>query len=240
MSLAAHALSLGTRLHPLDLTVEAGVHLAILGPNGAGKSTLLRLLAGLERPDSGHVSLGRRRLATLDPRRRARLIGYLPQGHDTAWNLTAAELVALGRLPHGDRDPDAITAAMQATDCAHLAGRGVHAMSGGERARVLFARVLAGKPAYILADEPLADLDPPHQRALRDLFAAQVAARRGVVTVLHDLDAAQDADRLLLLREGRVVAAGPPAEVLQPGPLRDCYGHDFTILGTGARRAFLP
>ncbi|AYJ85995.1 ABC transporter ATP-binding protein [Sphingomonas paeninsulae] len=145
----------------------AGQVTAIIGPNGAGKTTLLQILSGLTRLDAGSVVLDGVALDRFTPNERARRIGYLPQTGGGVWNITARELVALGRLPHRSRfagpssaDEAAIQNALEATDTAHLAERPLDRMSGGERARVLFARVFAGEPEWMLTDEPLANLDP--------------------------------------------------------------------------------
>lgn len=192
---------------------EPGRIAVVLGPNGAGKSTLLRAAAGLI-PATGTIALEGSPVTSMPPRERARAIGYLPQDHVVHWDLTVRELVALGRAPHrapfageGDADRTAIVRALAATDAAALAERGVLSLSGGERARVLLARVLAGEPQWLLADEPLASLDPAHQLDLLDRLRAAADAGMGVVLVLHDLtQAARIADDVLVLAGGHVAA----------------------------------
>jgi iron complex transport system ATP-binding protein len=209
---------------------------AIIGPNGAGKTTLLQILGGLCCPDSGSVRIDDVALDRLTPNQRARRIGYLPQSGEGQWNITARELVALGRLPHRSRfagpsaaDEAAIQAALEATDTATLADRPIDAMSGGERARVLLARVIAGQPDWLLIDEPLANLDPRHQQRMLRLMRVVAAEGRGVITVLHDLNAAATADHVLMLANGRVIAAGPTAEVFTADALKATYGMEFTL-----------
>ncbi len=250
-------LALGKRtvLRDLSLSFVAGHITVILGPNGAGKTTLIRALAGLITgtvpsgtvpfPAEGGQSLMGQSptldgapLSALDPAERARRIAYLPQDGAPAWNVTARELVGLGRLPHRSRftapsraDDAAIDAALAATDTTHLAGRTVDAMSGGERARVKFARVLAGAPQWILADEPLANLDPAHQLDLLGLLRAEADRGTGVVAVLHDLNqAARIADQLVVLSEGRLAASGSPGEVLTPALLAGVFGIEAEIV----------
>lgn len=209
-------------LDGVDAVLRPGRVTAILGPNGAGKSTLLKTMAALLSPREGTVSLGNRAVATLDPRERARLIGYLPQEARVHWDLRVRDVVALGRVAHrspfaapGPADLAAIDAALSVTATAAFADRGIATLSGGERARVLLARVLAGEPAWLLADEPLASLDPAHQLDLLDQLRAVAASGRGVAVVLHDLlHAGRIADDVLLLQDGRVVAYGPTAQVL--------------------------
>ena len=203
----------------------------MIGPNGAGKSTLLRTTAGLL-PHRGEVTLDGQSLAAMNARERARAIGYLPQDHLVHWDVTARDLVALGRAPHRNpmaaesaADRTAVDDALVATDSTTFAERGVLTLSGGERARVLLARVLAGTPRWILADEPLASLDPAHQFAMLGLFRAQAVAGRGVAIVLHDLTlAARFADDAILIDRGGVVAAGPVAEVLTPDRIAAVFG----------------
>lgn len=234
------AVSLGGRrvLEGVSAALRPGRVTAILGPNGSGKSTLVKALAGLIEVDAGQVRLGDRTINRIDPRERARLIGYLPQDGTVHWNVTVAELVALGRLPHRTpfaapsvADSAAIASALAATDSFELAHRGVDTLSGGERARVLLARVLAGEPQWLLADEPLASLDPVHQIDLLDQLRALAAAGMGVVIVLHDLvQAARAADDVLLLNQGKVVAFGRPAEALAPKRLREAFGVEVMIV----------
>lgn len=215
LSLTDVSVTLGARqvLDRIDVRFEPGRIAVVLGPNGAGKSTLLRAAAGLVAAE-GMVALDGAPVAALPPRERARAIGYLPQAHDVHWDVTARELVALGRIPHqspfaGESEADrvAITRALSATDAAELAERRVLTLSGGERARVLLARVLAGEPKWLLADEPLASLDPAHQLDLLDRLRTAADAGMGVVLVLHDLaQAARIADDMLVLADGRVAA----------------------------------
>lgn len=233
MDLAFQHLSLALRgrsvLQDASGILKAGSVTVILGSNGAGKSTLLSCLAGLRSPDRGEVRLGGALLTALAARERARAIGLLPQQPDIHWNLNVRTLVSLGRLPHrggaSGADEAAIDAAMEATDCRHLAWRKAQRLSGGEQARVLLARVLAGEPRWILADEPFASLDPAHQ--IDAAACVRDAARRGagVVVVLHDLtQAARLADHVIVLKRGAVVAAGAMAEVMTPPVLETAYG----------------
>jgi iron complex transport system ATP-binding protein len=230
--LAAHDLALtlgGTPvLAGVSAAIAPGQVTAIIGPNGAGKSSLLACLAGLQRPAAGAITLDDAPLASLEPRARARRIGFLPQVAEVNWDIDVATLVALGRLPHqtpASADAQAIAAAMAATDTARLAGRVVNSLSGGERARALLARVLAGQPDYLLADEPLANLDPGHQLDTLACLRAAADAGTGVGIVLHDLaHALRIADQVLLLDQGQVRAAGPAATVLTPDHLAAAYG----------------
>ncbi|GAA0329247.1 ABC transporter ATP-binding protein [Sphingomonas oligophenolica] len=224
-------------LDGISVILRPGRVTAILGPNGAGKSTLLRTAAALIAPATGTVRLGDRNVATLDPRERARRIGYLPQNAGVHWNIATSEVVALGRLPHrapfaapGQHDLDAVTRAMAATETAHLADRPVNELSGGERARVLLARVLAGEPDWLLADEPLAGLDPRHQFDILDRLQEVARQGRGVAIVLHDLlHAGRVADDVLLLKEGRVLTSGEAAAVMTPDNLRAAFGVEVSV-----------
>lgn len=243
MRLAAEnvALSLDGRevLRDVSLDLRPGTITALIGPNGAGKSTLLACLAGLRLPSGGGVLLGGRPLEKIGAAERARLIALLPQGGEVHWNVDVRTLVGLGRLPWrqgADCDP-ATERAMARADVAHLAGRSVLSLSGGERARVLLARALAVGAPWLLADEPLAGLDPLHQ--LDALGALREEARRGVgvVLVLHDLTlAARSADHVVVLHEGRVAADAPPDAALTRDLLTDVYGVEARIetLGDGS------
>lgn len=215
MNLSAHNLTLAERLANVSVELEPGTITAICGPNGAGKSTLLETLAGLLKPDLGQVSLGDAMLATMAPRERARAIGYLPQAAEIAWDVPVRRLVELGRMPHGDVRVEPVDAALEALDLAAFAGRRAQALSGGETARVLLARVLAGEPQWILADEPLAALDLAHQLALLAHLRRVANEGIGIVLVLHDLALAMNhADRALVLENGRVAADGACKDAL--------------------------
>ncbi|HYZ62960.1 MAG TPA: ABC transporter ATP-binding protein [Acetobacteraceae bacterium] len=224
------ALALGGRpvLRDVDAAVRPGELLGLIGANGAGKSTLLRVLAGLRRPDRGSVALDGVALEAIKPTRLALARAYLPQESTAHWSLTAEEVVGLGRLPHranpGD-DPAAVERALRRTGTLELRGRRIDEVSGGERMRVLLARALAVEAPILLADEPIAGLDPLQQirimQVLRDLAAEGVA----VVAVLHDLTlAARFCARLLLLHAGAVLADGAPDAVLTDGHLATAYG----------------
>ena len=219
-------------LRGLDFAAEPGQMTAIVGPNGAGKTTLLRALAGLRTVAAGSVLLDGRPLAQWPSRELARALAYLPQERLVHWALNARAVVALGRLPHqpmgageSAADTRAIDAALAAMDVGHLASRPTPEMSGGERARVLVARALAQEARALLADEPAAGLDPAHQLTLFRHFAALAAAGRTVVVALHDLSlAARFCHSIVLMQAGRVVASGPPPDVLTVEHLAAVYG----------------
>ena len=231
-------------LDAVTATLRPGRVTAILGPNGAGKSTLLRAAAGLLAPAAGTVRILDWPVGDIDPRERARTIGYLPQGGIVHWNLPVRELVRLGRLPHGTArgaDDAAVDRALALTDTVAFADRPVLTLSGGERARVLLARVLAGEPRWLLADEPLANLDPAHALDLVARLREIAAAGTGVLLVAHDLLLAQGAaDDVLLLADGRLVAHGPASEVLTPDHLARAFGIRVAALVEGDRSFWVP
>lgn len=224
----------------LSVALQPGTITAIVGPNGAGKSSLLLGLAGLLAPASGNVTLDGDCLARLHPRIRAQSIGYLPQAPDIAWDVSVEALVALGRLPWRDRGTAAIAAALSALDLEPLRHRPVSQLSGGERARVLLARVLAGEPRWILADEPLAALDLAHQLSLTAHLKACAQAGQGVVVVLHDLGLAMNhADRVLVMKDGRLIADGPPHIALAPQVIAQGWGVRARWLGEPESQALI-
>jgi iron complex transport system ATP-binding protein len=222
----------GTRrvLEAIDLTLTPGSVTAVLGPNGAGKSTLLTCMAGLLQPHAGKIELGGKALQTLPGRERARQIAFLPQTPEIAWPIDVETLVGLARIPHAGAETEsenraAVSRAMKMTTVSQWARRPVTELSGGERARVLLARVFAGTSQWILADEPFAGLDPAHQFEAADLLQSFATTGGGVVLTIHDLSlAARIADRIIVLNDGRVAADGVPEVALDSSILRKVYG----------------
>ena len=219
-ALQARALKvrLGDRqvLGGLSLALPAGRWTAIVGPNGAGKSTLLRAVAGVV-PAQGTIRMGAADVTSLRPAERARRLAYLPQVHELAWDISVADMVALGRFAYGAapgrlsaEDKAAVDRAMAATGCTDLAHRGVTSLSGGEAALACLARVLAAETPVLLVDEPVAALDPANQYRVMECLAALAADGRTVVAVLHDLSlVAQFADTVLWIGGGQLAALTP-------------------------------
>lgn len=213
-------------LQGVDVTLQPGEVLGIIGANGAGKTTLLRALAGLLEPQSGKIMLDGRPLRGQS--HVARHLAYLDQHTSCHWPLAAYRLVELGRLPHlgfGQRmrktDRLAVRRAMREADVLHLRRRPVTELSTGEQARVFLARALAVEPRILLADEPVAGLDPAHQLGVMELLLRKAGEGMAVVAILHDLAlATRYCHRLLLLHEGKVLALGAPQEVLTADNLR--------------------
>jgi iron complex transport system ATP-binding protein len=225
-------------LHEVSLTVRAGEVFAVLGPNGAGKSTLLRVASGLLAPDGGQVRCFGRDLARIDRRTLARDIAVVSQSDGVAAGFRVREVVAMGRAPHQDgwmreRDSDraAVEDALARCELTAYAHRRVDALSGGEQRRVALARALAQRPRVLLLDEPAAFFDVRHRLALAALIA-DLVARDGIAALvaLHDLDeAARLASQVLLLRDGRTVAMGPPALAMTPARLRETFDADIDV-----------
>jgi iron complex transport system ATP-binding protein len=234
-------------LRGVDASFAGGTLVGILGPNGAGKSTFVRALLGLV-PATGEVRIDAAPIVSFSRAEVARTIAYLPQGQTLHWPLSVERLVALGRLPHlapmsrmADADHAAVARAMALADVEVLAGRTATELSGGERARVLMARALAVAAPALIADEPLASLDPAHQLQGMAILRAEADAGVLVLAVLHDLGlAARFCDRLLLLNEGRVIADGAPAEVLTPERLHDVYGISAFFGEAAGQRLVVP
>jgi iron complex transport system ATP-binding protein len=217
----------------VSLAVAPGELLGLIGPNGAGKSSLLKAVAQLL-PWRGDIRCGGVALHGLAPRQRALRLSYLGQGDPVSWPLTLRDFVALGRLPHrpawglGQRlrgaDEAAIDAAIASVRLEGFEGRRLDRLSGGERARARLARALAVESPLLLADEPVASLDPFHQLNVMELLRQQCALGKTVVVVLHDLTlASRFCDRVLLLDRGRAVACGDTRSVLTPKHLQQVY-----------------
>lgn len=220
------------RVDRVSLALRPGRLVGLIGPNGAGKTTLFRALAGLRAPDEGTVVYDGRPLAEIGRRTLARRLAYLEQSSEAHWPLRADHVVALGRLPHRrfgrsalPGDAAAVDRAIRAADAEAFHDRPMHALSGGERARVLLARAFAVEAEWLLADEPVAALDPSHQLGVMERLAKAARGGIGVVVVLHDLTlASRFCDRLVLMAQGRVIGDGSPEDVLTDAAAATAYG----------------
>lgn len=233
LQVADLSLLLGERqvLSHVSFVAGSGEMIALVGPNGAGKTSLLRCLAGLV-ASTGRILLDGQDAKVVQRAERARMMGYLPQGHMVHWPLAVRDIVALGRFPLGAHDPAHLSAddraaihqAMEASDTAQFADRLTTALSEGERARVALARVLALNAAILLADEPTAALDPRHQIGVMECLA-NVARQGGLVMVVtHDLVlAARYCGRIIVLDDGVLKADGPARVALNDAVLRDIF-----------------
>ncbi|MEY4561326.1 MAG: ferric-citrate transporter ATPase [Pseudomonadota bacterium] len=220
---------------------------AIVGPNGAGKSTLLRTMAGLQEPARGRVMLDGRPLSDWSATERARRIAWMAQQSEASGELTVREVVHLGRLPHlglfaapGPVDEAAVQAAMQFTECAAWQHRRLHELSGGERQRALLARALAVQAPVLLLDEPTTHLDPPHQVALVRLLQQQARDGTTVISVLHDLVLALQADHLVVMAAGRIVNQGRSDDPVMHAALVDVFGGALRIERVGSTWVAVP
>lgn len=225
-----------TVLEAASLRVVSGEVVGVVGPNGAGKTSLLRAGLGLLPLAAGRARLSGRPVVVLKPDERARLVGYLPQERRAAWNLPARMVAALGASDLSELEADALARACLArVGAGDLADRGVLDMSGGERARVLLARLLATRAPLLVADEPVAGLDPDAQLLTLDLLRAEAAAGAAVVVTLHDLGlAARGCDRVIVVSHGRIAAEGPPREALSKDVLARVFGLDGALVDTPA------
>ena len=235
MKLEARAISVTLSGQPIvngaSLSVQSGELVGLIGPNGAGKSTLIKAILGLRPHISGDVLLDGVSLLARPPDIRARTVAYLPQERHVEWRLPAREIVMLGRYPHRARfggptadDRAAVMRALDAVDGHALADRPVTILSGGERTRILLARALAVEAPILLADEPIAALDPWHQLHVMEILRERARAGAGILVVIHDLTlAARFMDRLILMNQGAIAADGTPAEVLTPDLLARVY-----------------
>jgi iron complex transport system ATP-binding protein len=229
----------------LGFSIAPGEFVGLIGPNGAGKSTLLNLMNGLLKPTSGRVLLEGEDAAALEPLRRARRLGYVPQSASVMFPYTVAEIVAMGRHPHqhwlgGETAEDRrlIHEALEVTGTTPFARRRFSRLSGGEAQRVVIARALAQAAPILLLDEPTSSLDLYYQTVLYGLLE-QLNRERAltVVVVTHDVNlAAEYCKRLIGIREGRVLVDGSPREIVTPATIRDLYGVQAEILQSGDNR----
>jgi iron complex transport system ATP-binding protein len=232
----------------VSVAVAPGTLWAVLGPNGSGKSTLLRTVLGLLRPLAGEVRLFGALVAGWERRALARRVAWVPQAFDADAGFTGLELVLMGRAPHqgawglpGPKDFAVARAVLAELGIAHLAGRVVSRLSGGERRLLLVARALAQEPALLLLDEPTAFLDLQHQAQVLERLRARVGGGLAAMAVLHDPNlAAAFADQALLLRDGRVLGQGPSAELLDAERLGRLYGLGLAEATETGHRLFAP
>jgi iron complex transport system ATP-binding protein len=235
-------------LRAIDARVESGEWVALIGPNGAGKSTLLRAAAGLVRY-TGSIALDGNDIARVRRRELARLLAFVPQAPLLPPAMRVREYVALGRTPYvgtfgyeGRRDFEAVQHALDRLDLAPLGARPLATLSGGEQQRAVLARALAQEAPVLLLDEPTSSLDVGRQQQVLELVAAlREQAQLTVVSALHDLTlAAQYADRLLLLSQGRLVADGPPEEIATEALVALHYGARVRVVSTDGSLAVVP
>jgi iron complex transport system ATP-binding protein len=235
-------------VNAVDLTVGGGEWVALIGPNGAGKTTLLRAIAGLVRFD-GIVFLHDRDVASMRRREVAQQVAVVPQDPVTPAWLTVAEYVLLGRTPYlgslareGQRDRDAVAQALERLDVLAFRDRTLGTLSGGERQRVVVARALAQEAGIVILDEPTAALDIGHQQqALELLDELRADSGLTLIAATHDLTlAAQYADRMVLMDEGRIVADGTPAEVLTEETISRHYRASISVVKVNDRVAVVP
>lgn len=219
-------------VNDVSLTLRPGELVAVLGANGAGKTSLLRSVLGLTRLSSGSAKLNGADCAKLSPAERAKLVSYLPQQRPLAWPLRVRDVISLGRFAYGaasgrlsDVDAAAVDDAIDACDLVGLQERRTDRLSGGELARVHFARALAAKAPLLVADEPVAELDPRHQIQVAALIRKFVEGGGGALVVLHEVAlAAEIADRLIWLKDGQIVTVGSPKDTVTPQTLEKVYG----------------
>jgi iron complex transport system ATP-binding protein len=222
-------------LNGIDLLLPQGRWTSIVGPNGAGKSTLLKVLAGLL-PHTGTVSLLGQPLESLPGRLRAQQLAWLGQNESTGEDLTVWDVAMLGRLPHqpwlagpSPADHTAVEHALRATQAWDWRGRSLGQLSGGERQRVLLARALAVQAQVLLMDEPLANLDPPHQADWLAVVRDLIAQGKTVVSVLHEISFALHADQMVIMAQGRVTHQGDCADVATHRALEDVFDKRITV-----------
>ena len=233
-------------LRGIDLDLTAGRWTCVVGPNGAGKSTLLKALAGLL-PYLGEVQWQGRKLAEVHRRERARQLSWLGQGESASLDLRVHDVVMLGRLPHQDwlavpsaQDLAMVEAALKATQAWDWRERSLGELSGGERQRVLLARAIAGNAPLMLMDEPLANLDPPHQVDWFEQVQCLKAQGTTVVSVLHEIGMALHADDVLVMDNGRVAHHGPCSDAATHAAIEAVFQQRIRILALDGQWVVLP
>ena len=233
-------------LHGISLQLPSGRWTSIVGPNGAGKSTLLKVLAGLL-PHTGSVALLGQPLHALSAKRRAQQLSWLGQNEASADDLTAYDVAMLGRLPHqawlappGAADHAAVEQALRTTHAWEWRSRSLGELSGGERQRVLLARALVVHADVLLMDEPLANLDPPHQTDWLLLVKRLAASGKTVVSVLHEISLALQADELVVMANGRVTHQGARVDAATHRALEAVFDHRIQVHSLAGQFVAVP
>lgn len=234
-------------LSHINFEAKAGEFIGLIGPNGAGKTTLLRAIMNFI-TYRGEVAVDGLLTAEMAHHERAKWLSYLPQERDVAWPVSVETIVGLGRQMQRSAfaslspvDHRMIAEAMRQMDVAKFAKKSVHQLSGGEKARVLIARLLAQGSPFILADEPVSGLDPAHQLSLMQCFAELAQAGKTVIASLHDLSlSAHRCTRLIMLEKGRIIADGTPKQVLTAKNLRNIYKIEADIVHKNDRIFIQP
>ncbi len=236
----SHAHGAKATLCEVTLAVDAGEIVGVVGPNGAGKTTLLEIALGIVAPSAGRARLGDDDVASLPRQEIARRAAYVPQAFAFDEALTVRELVTLGRYAHRDRDEAAIDRAIAAAGLTELAERPLGAVSGGERQRAALARAFAQASPLLVLDEPTASLDLGHAARLLALVNAQ-REKGSALVAIHDLSAAaRICDRVALLKEGQLIAIGPPREVMTEARIGDAFGGEVRAIESEGDLVFVP
>ena len=233
-------------LHDISLQIALGRWTSIVGPNGAGKSTLLKVLAGLL-PHSGDVALLGQALTVWRGKDRAQRMSWLGQNEGSTDDLTVYDVAMLGRLPHqpwlappSAADHAAVERCLRDTQAWDWRARLLGQLSGGERQRVLVARALAVDAEVLLMDEPLANLDPPHQTDWLLMVKALVASGKTVVSVLHEITFALQADELMVMDQGRITHHGTCVEAATHRALEKVFDHRIAVHKLAGQWVALP
>ncbi len=234
-------------LHNINCSIRRGEILCVIGPNGSGKSTLVKTVAGILTQQSGDITINGRSSNLLSGYQRAKILGYVPQDFSYLTSVTVLELILLGRRPHvtwtlSETDLEIVSRSMEQLGITGMASKNITELSGGERQKVFIARALAQEPDLFLFDEPTSALDIRHQievfAMMKELTEKQ---NRSVLVVVHDLNFAYHyADQVLLMDNGRIIAAGPPDTVMTPEMIESVYHVPMQYVDTTAGRYVLP
>lgn len=234
-------------LEDVSLEVKGGEILSLVGPNGSGKSTLLKCINGILKPKGGTILIEERDVSTMGLKEMARSLGYVPQSSPSSFPLTVFDTVLLGRKPHvnwklGERDKEIAFGTLRMMELENMAFRMFNELSGGEQQKVLMARALCQEPQVLLLDEPTSNLDLKHQLETLQLVTNMVKDKSlSVVMAMHDLNlASRFSTKMVMLRQGRIYAAGKAEETLNPGNIREVYGVETAIHSDSGRPYIVP